>query len=866
MIVMLVSVCVLSADRVAEAASLRADLDRIQASRGDQVLLTITLTGESRNLPAPTLPEIAGVEVSQGGTSQNFQMINGAVSTSLAWTYYLRIDTDQDVTIPALQVEVDGETVHSDALTIRVVDGGRRTPSGSGGTASQPTTGTGTDTAGPGADHFVTLSVDRGTVYVGEQVVLVFRYHANPYARGLDRPQYTPPRTEGFWREDLPPNRNYQDVIGGQRYEITEIRYALFPTRPGTLVIEPARVTIPPDPFADFFSSRRRNTRRANRELSTQALEITVKALPHPRPADFSGLVSRQVDLVVTVDPDTIPRGEPVSLSMSIGADGSLKSVTELPWQPPESVQSHEAGGGLNTKKDHGRLFSRLTQEKVLVPLEEGSVSLPPVEVVYFDPGSGSYETITRDLGDLIVQPGERPVIGDSPSRVMRAEIERLASDLRFAHPVGRDLRTRRASMLVNPVWWGLFLLPVGLLGVLRIHLSREASRLRDPLGTRRRGAMGRVRKALRDVSRSGETRDVGAQVVGAIYGYVADKTGRSPAGMKTSQLLEFATRAGRVETGEDLVRLVTLCEAARYGREDSELPERELIREVEALLVDLEKATAKASAVVLPGLIACILIAGFAMGNGAVAQDETPSPGADPVRLMAEGVRAYTDGDLDVAIDRFETAAAISHDADVYYNLGNAYARGGELGHAVANYLRARRLAPRDADVRANLHWVRSHTQDIELEGAPLPPVISHLAMALGAPSLDELCVLLIAVMWVAGIIVAWAWWRSGWTPAMRRLGLFAAFTVLVLLSLTAWRWYDHNVKDTAVVVVSEADVRSGPETSFPVVFQVHDGLTLQVKAHRDGWSQVTLGGEWNGWLPTPSLSHIRPVPESDR
>ena len=856
-----VLVCLSMAAGVAAAADLTAAVDRSEASRGDQVLLTITLTGESRDLPAPGLPAIDGVTVSRGGTSQNFQMINGAVSTSVAWTYYLRIESDQDVQIPAFEADVDGEKVRSTAITIHIVDKG---PGGSGGSGQSPTTppaGT-----GAGEDHFVTLTVDRDTAYVGEQVVLVFRYHANPYARGLDRPQYTPPRTEGFWREDLPPNRNYQDVVGGQRYEITEIRYALFPTRPGVLTIEPARVTIPADPFADFFSSRRRRSRSAPQEISTGAVEITVQALPLPRPAAFSGLVSRQVDLTATVDLDTVPRGEPVSLSLSLGADGSLKSISELSWQAPESMQSHEAGGGLDTKKDHGRLFSRLTQEKVLIPLEEGPLALPPVEVVYFDPSSATYASVSRNLGSLFVRAGERPVAGDSPGRALRAEIERLAHDLRFAHPVTQGLRTRRASLTANPIWWAVLLVPVVLLGVLRVQLSREASRLRDPLGTRRRGALGRARSVLQASRRDGQDPDVGARVVGAVYGFVADKTGRSSAGMKSSHLLEYATRIGRVDTGERLVDLVTRCEAVRYGLVESEQSCQDLAKEADSLLASLEKAAVKAPVVVLKTLIVSLLLLGIAAADAAMAQDDQAGPGADPMRLMAEGVRAYTDGDLDAAVARFEAAAAVSHDADVYYNLGNARARRGELGHAVANYLRAGRLAPRDPDIRANLAWVRSHTQDIELEGAPLPPVIRQLGAILVALSLDELCLLLIAALWFAALVIAWAWWRTGWTPAMRRLGMVSGFILLAILANSAWRWYDHRVKDVAVVVVAEADVRSGPETSFPVVFQVHDGLTLQVKARRDDWSQVTLGGEWNGWLPSEALVHVGLRPERDQ
>jgi len=48
-------------------------------------------------------------------------------------------------------------------------------------------------------------------------------------------------------------------------------------------------------------------------------------------------------------------------------------------------------------------------------------------------------------------------------------------------------------------------------------------------------------------------------------------------------------------------------------------------------------------------------------------------------------------------------------YSADELYNLGNSYARSGQLGLAVLNYERAALLAPGDADVRANLEYVRA-------------------------------------------------------------------------------------------------------------------------------------------------------------
>jgi len=48
-------------------------------------------------------------------------------------------------------------------------------------------------------------------------------------------------------------------------------------------------------------------------------------------------------------------------------------------------------------------------------------------------------------------------------------------------------------------------------------------------------------------------------------------------------------------------------------------------------------------------------------------------------------------------------------YSADGFYNLANSYARAGKPGLAVLNYERASLLAPDDADVNANLEYVRA-------------------------------------------------------------------------------------------------------------------------------------------------------------
>jgi len=60
------------------------------------------------------------------------------------------------------------------------------------------------------------------------------------------------------------------------------------------------------------------------------------------------------------------------------------------------------------------------------------------------------------------------------------------------------------------------------------------------------------------------------------------------------------------------------------------------------------------------------------------------------------------------VAASHGSPTSASEYSAPALYNLANSYARQGKPALAVLNYERARLLAPRDPDIRANLRYVR--------------------------------------------------------------------------------------------------------------------------------------------------------------
>ena len=264
-----------------------AEVNRTSVPRGENVVLTVSAEGDFGWSADFILPDLPGVRVQSGGTNQSMSMVNGKTRTSVSRTWFLTVESDKDITIPPVTITVGGRECKTDPVRLRVTapkEAKKVPPTTSGNRVAPPTLpqpgADGSLSGQPGDDIFLTLEVDQDEVFVGQQVILTFRYWRR--IQPWNNPSYVAPRTEGFWREGLGAEKNYRRAVKGRAYNVTEIRYALFPTRSGELVIEPAELSVPEGVFDRFFKSRR--SRRGPSVLKTRAVPVSVLDLPTPRP------------------------------------------------------------------------------------------------------------------------------------------------------------------------------------------------------------------------------------------------------------------------------------------------------------------------------------------------------------------------------------------------------------------------------------------------------------------------------------------------------------------------------------------------------------------------------------------------------
>src|SRR5215510_10060954 len=118
------------------------------------------------------------------------------------------------------------------------------------------------------------------------------------------------------------------------------------------------------------------------------------------------------------------------------------------------------------------------------------------------------------------------------------------------------------------------------------------------------------------------------------------------------------------------------------------------------------------------------VLITLLGLTTGSLAASDSP---ANSEAVFARGNAAYAARHFPDAIKEYETLVSTGQwNPALFYDLGNAYYRTGDLGRSILNYERALALNPNQAEARANLQLVRDQARALEL-----PPnwIEAHLA-----------------------------------------------------------------------------------------------------------------------------------------
>ncbi|MFR9166096.1 MAG: tetratricopeptide repeat protein [Dysgonomonas sp.] len=228
------------------------------------------------------------------------------------------------------------------------------------------------------------------------------------------------------------------------------------------------------------------------------------------------------------------------------------------------------------------------------------------------------------------------------------------------------------------------------------------------------------------------------------------------------------------------------------------------------------------------------------------------------------EAVKAYQDGDFEKAIGLYENELKIQKEkgyesADLYYNLGNAYFRDNEVAKAILNYERAALINPGDRDIRHNLDFARTKTEDkiISVDTFFLQSWFDSVQNLQSSNTWAKLSITFFILL-VAALCVFF------FVPKLfvKKVSFYAGIVLLVLVIFTNIFSYRQKSKilnrDTAIIMPGSVSVKNSPDNNSKELFILHAGTKVKINKQDGNWMEIEIANGNVGWTTKDKLEII--------
>lgn len=222
-----------------------------------------------------------------------------------------------------------------------------------------------------------------------------------------------------------------------------------------------------------------------------------------------------------------------------------------------------------------------------------------------------------------------------------------------------------------------------------------------------------------------------------------------------------------------------------------------------------------------------------------------------DKLHNWLDSARAAYDADeAKKALGFYEKVAAESYSSSLYYNMGNAAFKAGELGEAILYYRKAEKKRPWDPDVKQNLELALEKTRD-DFEGASSKSMVQSIEKFVVAAPIGDRWTLAFIASLLSGIALGMLPFAGrGWRSSL--WGLFFLFLFLAGFFYAAERWRISilDQEDRAVIMSPSVQVRTAPSKEASTAFVLHEGSTVDIRKEEGTWTEVRTPDDQVGWI----------------
>ena len=804
-----------------------------------------------------------GLEVIAGpytSSQSSYQMINGhtSSSSSVTITYTLYAAKNGSFTIGASHALAGGKRLSSRPVKIQVSGHAQRTngaPNMHGQNSYDQPRMRSAGSAISGSDLFIKVSASKKRVHEQEPILLTYKVYTQVELTQLEGKM---PDLKGFHTQEVPlPQQKtfHTETVNGRPYKcVTWSQYVMYPQMTGSLqipsitfkgiVVQQNRNV---DPMEAFFNGGSGYV-EVKKDIKAPGITLQVDPLPQ-RPANFSGGVGK-FNISASLDKKEVKAGEPITLRVVVGGIGNLKLLKQPVVNFPKDFDKYDAKVTDKTRLTANGVEGNMVYDFLAVPRNQGSYTIPSVELTYYDTGKNAYKTIKTQPFKVEVEKGD----GTS------GESEDFASQDKDIHTIklGKAEQHKANEMFFGSFgYWISLLMPLIAFVVLLIVFRRRAIENADIVKKRSNRAGKIATKRLRLANKlmlQGKQGEFYDEVMRALWGYMSYKLNMPAEKLNRDNIRETLGRHFVDDaTIEKFTTALDECEFERYAPGDAAGNMNRTFESAMTAIMDIENAIneARKNQKKHPAGYSFVWLLLAMICFGGTSAKAVTKNNADT---------EYQKGNYQQAIRDYEEILKNGESAEIYFNLGNAYYRTDNITKAVLNYERARLLSPGDDDINFNLQFARSKTIDKITPESEMFFVTWYKSLV-NFTSVDNwaktgiLCIvmtLLLVLLYLFGPQLM-----------LRKIGFFgglAFFVIFLLSNLFAFQQKQALDNRTGAIIISPSvNIKKTPAKNSADQFVLHEGTRVDIidKGMID-WRCIRVGDGREGWIETKAIEEI--------
>ena len=804
-----------------------------------------------------------GLEVIAGpytSSQSSYQMINGhtSSSSSVTITYTLYAAKNGSFTIGASHAVVGGKRLSSRPVKIQVSGHAQRTngaPNMHGQDSYDQPRMRSAGSAISGSDLFIKVSASKKRVHEQEPILLTYKVYTQVELTQLEGKM---PDLKGFHTQEVPlPQQKtfHTETVNGRPYKcVTWSQYVMYPQMTGSLqipsitfkgiVVQQNRNV---DPMEAFFNGGSGYV-EVKKDIKAPGITLQVDPLPQ-RPANFSGGVGK-FNISASLDKKEVKAGEPITLRVVVGGIGNLKLLKQPVVNFPKDFDKYDAKVTDKTRLTANGVEGNMVYDFLAVPRNQGSYTIPSVELTYYDTSKNAYKTIKTQPFKVEVEKGD----GTS------AESEDFASQDKDIHTIklGKAEQHKADEMFFGSFgYWISLLMPLIAFVVLLIVFRRRAIENADIVKKRSNRAGKIATKRLRLANKlmlQGKQGEFYDEVMRALWGYMSYKLNMPAEKLNRDNIRETLGRHFVDDaTIEKFTTALDECEFERYAPGDAAGNMNRTFESAMTAIMDIENAIneARKNQKKHPAGYSFVWLLLAMICFGGTSAKAVTKNNADT---------EYQKGNYQQAIRDYEEILKNGESAEIYFNLGNAYYRTDNITKAVLNYERARLLSPGDDDINFNLQFARSKTIDKITPQSEMFFVTWYKSLV-NFTSVDNWAKTGILCIVMALLLVLL--YLFGPQLMLRKIGFFgglAFFVIFLLSNLFAFQQKQALDNRTGAIIISPSvNIKKTPAKNSTDQFVLHEGTRVDIidKGMTD-WRCIRVGDGREGWIETKAIEEI--------